>query len=143
MSEKKINDFFRRNYSMNLEKKKEIALKQDINILDGTNGLSACSANFKRIHGIFLLFAQEKNPRAFMFPEELFLHSVWKDFGRGGERSGGNIIHLVRELKGLGYKEAIEFILDYTVGNRYQSAIPFPKRRKKSQTPQDNQTDIF
>jgi hypothetical protein len=51
-----------------------------------------------------------------------------------GGRTGGNIIHLVRELKGLGYKDAIDYILDYTVGNRYEARVSDDSRRLKQKS---------
>ena len=118
---------------MNLEKKKEVALKHDINILMERMGYQPVQRTQRDTWYISPFRPGEESP-SFHVSRGTYLHSVWKDFGKGDERSGGNIIHLIRELKGLGYKEAIEFILEHTVGNRYQSAIPFPKHKKKSQS---------
>lgn len=127
---------------MNLEKKKEIALEQDINTLMERMGYQPVQRTQKDTWYISPFRSEEASP-SFHVSRGTHLQSIWKDFGKGDKRSGGNIIHLVRELKGLGYKDAIEFILDYTVGNRYQSAIPFPKCKQKFQVPAQSDRHIL
>ena len=115
---------------MNLEQKKKLALDQDINVLMERMGYQPVN---RTSHDTWYLspFRPDEEKPSFHVSSGNFIKSIWKDFGRGGDRPGGNIIHLVRELRGFGYKEAIDFVLDHTVGNSYQSSPPTPKPEKK------------
>jgi hypothetical protein len=114
---------------MNLEKKKELALDQDINSLMDRMGYQPFKQTQYEVWYLSPFRPGESQP-SFHVSKGSFVKSVWNDFGKGG-RTGGNIIHLVRELKGLGYKDAIDYILDYTVGNRYETRFSDDSRRLK------------
>lgn len=114
---------------MNLEKKKELALDQDINSLMDRMGYQPIKQTQYEVWYLSPFRPGENQP-SFHVSKGSFVKSVWNDFGKGG-RTGGNIIHLVRELKGLGYKDAIDYILDYTVGNRYKTRVSDDSRRLK------------
>ena len=119
---------------MNLDKKKELALDQDINSLMDRMGYQPIKQTQYEVWYLSPFRPGESQP-SFHVSKGSFVKSVWNDFGKGG-RTGGNIIHLVRELKGLGYQDAIDYILDYTVGNRYEAnALLRPKQVKQIHTP--------
>lgn len=116
---------------MNLERKKKLALEQDINVLMERMGYQSVN---RTQHDTWYLspFRPNEEKPSFHVSRGDFIKTVWKDFGRGGDRPGGNIIHLVRELRGFGYKEAIDFVLDYTVGNQSDAVTPMPKLRTEA-----------
>lgn len=114
---------------MNLERKKEIALNQDINTLMERMGHQSVKQTQHEVWYLSPFRPDEAQP-SFHVSRGKHVKSIWNDFGKGG-RTGGNIIHLVRELKGLGYKDAIDYVLDHTVGNRYEATAPFQSKRSK------------
>lgn len=52
-------------------------------------------------------FREEKNGSFYVYPEK----NIWMDFGLCETHRGGDTINLIERLLGLGYREAVEYIL--------------------------------
>lgn len=118
---------------MNLEQKKQLALEQDINVLLQNLGYQPVNRTQKDTWYISP-FRPEEKTASFHVSSGKYVKSIWKDFGGGGERSGGNIINLVRDLKGMRYGQALDYIIAHTVGSPLGDLVrPVQARPSKSQ----------